>query len=188
MGYIARSPFPRRLLPRIQERPPDRLTDAEAAALVALPEPWGFVMRLGLGTGMRWGELARAKASDMHDGVIVVANTKSTKVRRIPLTPELASEVRGRVGFLVPQTNYWHSVLRIRKLSGVSRFHPHQLRHTYACSWLQKGGSLAALQQMLGHASIVTTQRYARLTDEAVQRESERIHREDREQTGNATG
>lgn len=37
------------------------------------------------------------------------------------------------------------------------------------------GGSLAALQQVLGHASIVTTQRYALLTDEAVMREAGRI-------------
>ncbi len=182
-GYVARSPFPRRLLPRIQERPPDRLDEDEVVRLTALSEPWGFVMRLGLGSGLRWGEMMRVKASDVRSGVLIVANTKNTKVRRIPLPPELAAEVRGRVGLLVPQTNYWHSVLRMRKLSGVSRFHPHQLRHTFACSWLEKGGSLAALQQMLGHASIVTTQRYARLTDEAVQREAERVHRE---QTGNA--
>ena len=141
-------------------------------------------MRLGRGTGLRWGDLMRTKANDVRNGAIVVANTKSTKVRRIPLPPELADEIRHRVGLLVPQTNYWHTVQRIRKLSGVSRFHPHQLRHTFACSWLEKGGSLAALQ-MLGHASIVTTQRYARLTDEAVQREFGRIHRE---HPGNAAG
>ena len=39
-----------------------------------------------------------------------------------------------------------------------------------------RGGSLAVLQQVLGHASIVTTQRYARLTDEAVMREAARMN------------
>jgi integrase len=142
-------------------------------------------MRLGLGTGLRWGELTRAKASDLTGPVLTVAQTKSGRVRRVPVPSELAAEIRSHVGLLVPQTNYWHTVQRIRRLSGVSRFHPHQLRHTYACAWLEKGGSLAALQQMLGHASIVTTQRYAKLTDEAVQREVARVHRE---QAGNAAG
>ena len=49
-----------------------------------------------------------------------------------------------------------------RKLSGVERFHVHMLRHTFACAWVDRGGSLAALQLLLGHSSITTTQRYGR--------------------------
>jgi len=63
----------------------------------------------------------------------------------------------------------------IQQESGVGRFHPHQLRHTFACMWLERGGSLAALQQVLGHSTIVTTQRYARLTDGIVRAEAERM-------------
>jgi integrase-like protein len=54
-------------------------------------------------------------------------------------------------------------------------FHVHQMRHTFACQWMDRGGSIAALQQILGHASIETTQRYARISDELVWRESARV-------------
>ena len=95
----------------------------------------------------------------------------------MPLSPELADELRGRVGRLVPYAtgSPGSFATRVRRLTGNEGFHVHQMRHTFACQWLERGGSLAALQQVLGHASIVTTQRYARLTDEAVMREAARI-------------
>ena len=159
-GYIERSPFPRRLMPRIQERPPDRLTDDEVAKLVSLPDPHGFVIRLGLGTGLRWGEIVRAKTNDIQDGMLVVSQTKSRKVRRVPVTPNLLAELRNRVGLLSPFRGSSGTFnAQVRKLSGVDRFHVHQTRHTMACLWIERGGSLAALQEILGHASIVVTQR-----------------------------
>jgi integrase len=160
---------------RVPQRPPDRLSNEEVACLVGIENPWGFVMRLGLGTGLRWGELRNARSSDVMDGVLTVAASKAGTVRRA-LPPTLAAEIASHVGRLVPIANYWHTVLRIRRLSGVARFHPHQLRHTFACRWLERGGSLAALQEILGHSSIVTTQRYARLLDKAVQLEAMRVY------------
>lgn len=175
-GYIDRSPFPKRIMPRIQERPPDRLTDEEVATVEAIPEPYGFVVRLALGTGLRWGELTRVQASDINDGVLTVHQTKSGKVRRVPLPPALLAELRGRIGKLVPFSSPGQFNTRVRILSRVSRFHVHQLRHTFACRWLEAGGSLPALQELLGHSSIVTTQRYGRLSDEAIREEAALIH------------
>ena len=40
----------------------------------------------------------------------------------------------------------------------VERFHLHMLWHTLACAWVGWGGSLAALQQLLGHSSMVRTE------------------------------
>jgi integrase len=175
-GYTSRSPFPKRIMPRIQEQPPDRLTDEEVMAVVTISEPYGFVVRLALGTGMRWGELTRAQATDVRAGVLTIHFTKSAKLRRVPLPDELAGELGNRVGKLCPFASSGQFNARVRVLSGVSRFHVHQLRHTFACRWLEAGGSLPALQEILGHSSIVTTQRYARLNDEAIRKEAARIH------------
>lgn len=176
-GLIDRSPMPRRIMPRIQEEPPKRLTDAEVEAVLSVPDPYAFVIRLGLGTGLRWGELCRAQASHVENDVLVVSHTKNGRVRRVPLyhEPALAAELRQHVGRLVPFASSGMFSKAVRKHSGVVGFHPHQMRHTFACRWLERGGSLVALQQILGHRSIETTQRYARLSDEMVYREAARI-------------
>lgn len=175
-GLIAKAPVPRKLLPKIPERPPDRLSDEEVERLTALPNPHGFVIRLGLATGLRWGELCRAQSSDVENGMLVVSLTKSGKVRRVPLSPKILREIRGRVGRLVPYSAESKGSFNatIRRLSGVERFHSHQLRHTFACRWIEKG-TLQALQEILGHASIETTQRYARLSETAVRAEATKV-------------
>lgn len=170
-GLVERSPFPRKIMPRIQERPPDRLRDDELQRVCSLPEPYGFVCRFLGSTGLRWSEGVRAQASDIQNGVLIVHQTKSGKVRRVPV-PE---EVRRRVGRLVPFSSHGAFSKMVRKLSEVAGFHVHQLRHTFACRWLEKGGSLAALQELLGHSTIVTTQRYGRLAEGHVQAEYSRV-------------
>jgi integrase len=174
-GYVGRSPFPKRLQPKLQEKPPDRLTEAEVATLLRLPEPYGFVIRFAFATGLRWAELVRTRRDHVENGMLVVSQTKSRKVRRVPLRPEMQRELHMRVGKLVPFENSGKFNRHVRKLSGVDRFHVHQTRHTFACQWLERDGSLASLQQILGHASVVTTQRYARLSDEHVRLEAERL-------------
>jgi integrase len=176
-GLLELSPFPRRLMPRLQERPPKRVTDEEADRLRAMPEPYGFVARLALGTGLRWGELTRAQASDVEGRFLVVHGTKSGKVRRVPLAPDLFAEVRGRVGRLVPfsEKSPGSFAKVAKRLARLERFHVHQMRHTFGCQWVNRGGSVAALQQILGHASIETTQRYARISDDMVLRENARL-------------
>ena len=52
----------------------------------------------------------------------------------------------------------------VRRTSGIKDFHPHRCRHTYAMRWLAAGGSLAVLQELLGHAELTTTSRYAKVT------------------------
>lgn len=183
-GLIDRSPFPRRVLPKIQERPPDRLTSEELRAVCSLEEPYGFICRFLAQTGLRWGEFVRAKTTDIAGEALVIHRTKSGRVRRVPLPRSLREELRTRVGRISPLTHSDGFAKQVRRRSGVEHFHAHQLRHTFACRWLEAGGSLAALQEILGHASIVTTQRYGRLGEAHVQAEAARIG----EQVGTEVG
>ncbi len=175
-GLIDRSPFPRGLMPKVPEQRPKNLHLEEVRAVLGVPDPYAFVIRLALGTGLRWGELTRAQASDLDaNGVLVIGNTKSGKVRRIPLPSALLAEVRQRVGRLVPFKSPGSFARMVRRLSGVQRFHVHMLRHTYACVWMDRSGNLAALKELLGHASLTTTQRYGRISDSMVRAEVMRL-------------
>lgn len=177
-GLLPLNPFPRRVMPRIQESPPDRLSNEELRAVMDIPEPHRFVIWFAAETGLRWGELVRARPAHVERGMLVVARTKSSRIRRVPLVPDLAREIARRGEFLVPFSEGAAGSFAkvVRRHSGVARFHVHQLRHTFACKWIERGGSLPALQQILGHASVVTTQVYARLSDDAVRREAERVN------------
>ena len=87
---------------------------------------------------------------------------------------KLQRSKEGHVGKLCPFKSHGAFNRYVTEAVGFP-FHVHQLRHSFACLWLERGGSLAALQELLGHSTIVTTQRYARLSDEAVRREADRL-------------
>lgn len=199
-GAFDRAPIPKGFLPEVEEQIPDPLAEEEVDLLTSIPDPWGFVCRLALSTGMRWGELCRAQASDIRvatgrDGqkyrVLVIPKTKGKRVVRIPLTGTIVDELRDRIGRLVPYSessygSFASTVMRktdalARERSGdpeavgVRGFHVHRLRHTFACRFVDAGGSLEVLQKLLGHSSIKTTQRYGRLSDSAVRDEVLRV-------------
>ena len=89
------------------------------------------------------------------------AGTAPTPRYRVPLPSRLQPEVKARIGRLLGAPDAPANFMKqVRRLSGVKRYKNHQLRHTFACRWLEANGSLAALQVLLRHASITTTQGY----------------------------
>lgn len=184
-GEISFFPSFRMVMPKIPEEAPKRLSDEEVDKILAtLPDRHQLPVRLSLLTGLRWGEVSGLlwrRVVWKPKPHLVLEKTKSGKVRRVPLFAEAAAllkeEFKKTSSVFVVETRIKGSddIARPnRKLSGV-RWHYHQLRHTYACRWLEAGGSKEALQKILGHSTIRLTERYGDLSDEAVFWEAERI-------------
>lgn len=182
-GLTATVPSFREVMPRLEEVAPRRISDEQLAEILPrLPKGHDFLVRLALETGLRWGEIKNLQwrhvvwAPHAH---LVVEHTKSGKVRRVPLSEEavcLLEEERARTSSVFVSPIRGKNGCNIAYRSGV-KFHWtfHQLRHTFACRWLEHGGSKESLQKMLGHSTIRLTERYGHLADEFVFAEAERI-------------
>jgi integrase len=141
-------------------------------------EPMVLVL---LNTGLRFGELThlRWSAVDFRARMLTVdgAGAKSRVTRHVPMPDEAIAvlsrwRTRTHAGThdlvfpgahnrpLVDIKSAWSRLLRD---AGITRLRIHDLRHSFASRLVQRGVSLFAVQQLLGHASPAMTQRYAHL-------------------------
>jgi len=176
-GFLGRNPFPRDVMPKLSELVPKGLSPLQVEVLLAIPEPDAFVIRLGLGTGLRWREMCGVRAEHLKDDMLLVPESKSGKARRVPIVGDLLTELRQRVGKFLPHDATDRGahrvfVARVQRRSGVSDFGTHRLRHTFAYRWVEAGKNIEALRLVLGHASLEMTQRYMRLTDDFIRAEA----------------
>ncbi len=148
------------------------------------------LLNLLYATGMRVTEAVMLSVSSLHlDDCYVTCGEGDRQVRRIPLPVSTVAILRrylaeGR-GCLVRDTSQcalfvnhrgqkltrqglWLIIKAYAEAAGLGdSVTPHTLRHSFAMHRLQQGADLRELQQLLGHASISTTQVYARQTAEA---------------------
>lgn len=149
-------------------------------------EPWAYApVALALNTGMRLGEIAALQwdCVDMKRRQIAVARTwcqferrvkettKTNQRRFIPMNRALADLLdslrpHSQDDFVLPRLGFESLFRRLQKFAkraGVTPIRWHDLRHSFASMWMMSGQSMFGLQHVLGHTSMVMTQRYAHL-------------------------
>ncbi len=138
-------------------------------------------------TGMRKGEILNLKWQevDFKNGFIRVSKSKNGKARDIPMSPYLSSMLRGLEssrlagGYVFchksgERIRDIYTVFdRARRRAGLKDFRFHDLRHTAASLFAAGGCDIVTLQYILGHSSIMMTQRYAHLIPGRLQRTSQ---------------
>jgi integrase len=138
-----------------------------------------LLVLVALTTGARIGEIFRLTWSDVmeSEGLIAIrARLKRGKVRYVPLTPELAAELRrsprmlndehifpAKRGARGERQRVEGSFETVLTIAGIKDFRFHDLRHTFASWYMMHGGDLYELAKILGHANIKMTERYAKL-------------------------
>ncbi len=161
---------------------PDTITEEQVERLLAAPDKSTLLglrdaamLELLYATGLRVSELVSLPQAAVHDGWIVIVG-KGRKERVVPVgdyamaalqewratqtepTPWVFPTQRGKP---MSRQNMWLRIRHYAELAGISaKISPHVLRHAFATHLLNHGSDLRAVQAMLGHSSISTTEIY----------------------------
>lgn len=205
-GHLGRDPSERLESPRGWRRLPTVLTFAEVERMLAAPntdQPLAIrdraLLEFAYATGVRVSELVALTLQDIHfeDGLARIFG-KGSKERLVPVGRRAlgavalyAREIRrtldkgkGRgVLFLnargtpLSRVGAWGVIKQIARRAGIAkRVTPHTLRHTFATHLLEGGADLRAVQEMLGHADLSTTQLYTHVDREYLRAVHKKFH------------
>ncbi len=192
--------------PRSFKGLPHFLTPAQVDALLAAPDPgtpYGLrdraILEVLYATGLRVSELTGLRPADLDLGVgLLRCMGKGRKERLVPMGRMACRFVEqymadARPGFLrgrgspylflnnrgqrLSRMGLWLVVRRHAVTAGVAQvLSPHVLRHSFASHLLERGADLRALQVMLGHADISTTEIYTHVTRERLRQLYDQHH------------
>ena len=192
--------------PKVSRAIPKFLSIPEIEALLNAPDREeesgardAAILELMYSTGMRVGELASLKVGqpDLQARLVVVEG-KGRKERMLPLGSHAVEAIRNYLVFRRRRRGVLNEMgpLFVNRFSGRltersvarmiekhvasagigRRISPHALRHSFATHLLDRGADLRAVQELLGHASLSTTQVYTHITPERLRQAYEKSH------------
>ncbi len=205
-GELVRNPSERLETPKRWRTLPEVLTAEEASRLIAAPsldEPLAFrdraMLELAYGAGLRVSEWISISVRDvLMDDHLVRVFGKGSKERLVPigrkaigavaiylreLRPRLEKGQGKGVLFLnargepMSRMGAWKLLRKYVEIAGITKpVSPHTLRHSFATHLLEGGADLRAVQEMLGHADISTTQIYTHVDREYLRSVHKQFH------------
>jgi integrase/recombinase XerD len=203
---IERNPADDLHAPRAWPSLPKFLSVAEVDALIAQPDvstPLGLrdraMIELLYATGLRVSELIAVRLTDLHlDEQFITCVGKGSKERLVPIGDEAARWIRrfqasarkhllhGRSsprlfvnvrGGPLSRVGFWKVLKQYGRRANLrSTLSPHVVRHSFATHLLERGADLRAIQMMLGHADLSTTQIYTHVLEARLRSIYERFH------------
>jgi integrase/recombinase XerC len=185
-------------VPTIEEM--NNVLDGQMPEVAAFPERDRLMLELLYGCGIRNSELTGINSDDIRlSGEAILIRGKGKKERYVPFGDSvrialaaylpvrqklLAEHKKNISALLVNQRGgrlTTRSVGRIIKKIAVAKglspdVHPHTLRHAFGTHMLEEGADLRAIQEMLGHERLSTTQRYTQLSMKHVRQVYDQTH------------
>lgn len=192
--------------PKLWKRLPDALSLEEIESLLNAPnikDKQGLrdkaLLEVMYATGMRVSEVANLKIQDLNSDIgFVRCIGKGQKERIIPLgrraihfTESYIRQVRpkllknknsqalflSRLGERLSRQSIWKIIKIYAKKARIKKdIHPHILRHSFATHLLERGADLRAVQEMLGHSDISTTQIYTHIHKDRLKEIHKKYH------------
>jgi integrase/recombinase XerD len=190
--------------PKLLQRLPKVLSEEQVEALLAAPDTateLGLrdraMIELLYATGLRVSELVSLRLPQLRlDQGFLIAFGKGSKERVVPVGESAEGWLgryfrqarpaleRGRsdavflsrLGRAMTRQGFWDNLRKYALAAGVQRVSPHVLRHSFATHLLEHGADLRAVQMMLGHSDISTTQIYTHIHQHRLKSLYERYH------------
>lgn len=171
--------------------------DAERLLQVASTERDRFIVSLGLFCGLRVAEMVALRRGDVnvHSATLFVRQGKGAKDRYVPIPRRALAQFRsylllrvssevllpsrregGPPGRGISARGIRYRLVELGRAAGLQgSVHPHMLRHTYATTLLEQGADLLQVRDLLGHASVATTEIYLHCLPERLRLAADRL-------------